>query len=239
MTPPVSKRGRIDQAPPPEQPDFEVLQEFAGALAERLLPGLLDGVARSTSEILETVRLEGDASRASARADARDQSRKLVESVRERRDDAFTPAPVAEVLDEFGAEERLAQRELALAYDAWRTLLGRSGAFAVFLAERVGEKHEPNAEGNFLLIRSAPFAGTNAGWTLVAHIAGLADPVHERLPDEGLPVVVAVPHLRADQDLTRLEIRDRNGRPRYVGVGPALQTNNQERDRSLDPIKDR
>lgn len=58
MTPSESSRDRTGEVAPPEQPPFEVLRDFAGALVEQLLPGLLDGVARSTAEILETVRLE-------------------------------------------------------------------------------------------------------------------------------------------------------------------------------------
>jgi hypothetical protein len=243
MTPPVSKRGRTDGDEPPRQPDFEVLQEFAGAFAERLLPGLLDGVARSTSEILETVRLEGDASRAAARADAQVQSRKFVESIRERRDDAFAPVHAVDVVEEFDAEERLAQRELALTYDAWQTLMARPRAASVFVAERVDKEQKRSAGGEYVMITAAPFAASKADWTLVAHIAGLADPVQHQMPDGSLPVPVLVPHLTPERDLTRLEIRDRQGRPRYLGVGPALQTNNQARPRERvhlpEPMKER
>ena len=243
MTPSASSRGRTGEVAPPEQPSFEVLQEFAGALVEQLLPGLLDGVARSTAEILETVRLEGDAARAAAHADAVEQSRAMMKSFRERRQDVLVTPPVAEVIGEFTADERLAQRELALAYDAWRTLLGRQGAAVVFLADRVGDKAERDRRGKSVLIRYAPFASTNADWNLVATIVGVADPVQVRLRDEALPVVVAIPPLKAEQDLARLEIHDLHGRPRYVGLGPALQTHRQERQgepqRSLDPIKER
>lgn len=241
---PVTKRTRAaDGDALPRPPDFEVLQEFAGAFAERLLPGLLDGVARSTSEILETVRLEGDASRVAARADAREQSRKLVESMRDRRENVFVPAPAVEVLEEFDAEERLAQRELALTYDAWQTVMARPGAASVFVAERVDKEQKRSADGEFVLITAAPFAASNPDWTLVAHIAGFADPVQSQMPDGSLPVPVPVPQLTPELDLTRLEIRDRHGRPRYLGVGPALQTNNQARPRERghlpEPIKER
>ncbi|HUA06070.1 MAG TPA: hypothetical protein VMB27_19335 [Solirubrobacteraceae bacterium] len=224
---------------PRRPPDFEVLQEFAGAFAERLLPGLLDGVSRSTAEILETVRLEGEASRAAARADAREQSRKLVESVRDRQEEVFAPAPGIEVVEAFDAGDRLAQAELAVTYMAWRTLLCRPGAASIFVVERVTEQGKLSAEGSYVLISSAPFTRTHAGWTLVASISGVASPVHASPSEKGLRVPVYIPDLTADRDLTRLEIWDQEGRPRFVGVGQAFQTNNQARPRERGHLPER
>lgn len=140
------------------------------------------------------------------------------------------PAPAAD--DQITKEQRLRQRELVLSYNAFRTMLGRAptsgapGAAVVFIARRVNHKGQRDACGDCISIPGpAPFAAVEDGWTLVAITTAnqtLRAPLHRHK----LPVDVQVEHLRADVDIGRLEIRDENDDPIYLGVGPATQTHN-------------
>jgi Putative mono-oxygenase ydhR len=128
-------------------------------------------------------------------------------------------APVVPLVESFGAERDL--RELIFTYDAWRTLLGRAEAASVFVAERgFGEDGEPNV----IRIHVVRSEEVGDGWTLVltldddtvlrADLSAHGEP----------PFTVRVPGLSQGMVIRRLEIRDRQGRPRYVGVRPAIQT---------------
>jgi len=146
------------------------------------------------------------------------------------------PAPGGD--DQITKEQRLKQRQLILSYNAFRTMLGRApssgapGAAVVFTAVRVNSEGQRDPGGDSILIGPAPFASVEDGWTLVATTTTnqtLRAPLHR----DKLPSRVQVEHLRADIDIGRLEIRDANDDPIYLGIGPATQTDNVERQRRM------
>ncbi len=144
-------------------------------------------------------------------------------------------APAAD--DQITQEQRLRQRQLILSYNAFRTMLGRAptsgapGAAVVFMAVRVNRKGQPDPRGDSIKIPGpAPFASLEDGWTLVA-ITTTDQTLRAALHRDDLPSTVQVEHLRAESDIGRLEIRNENDDPIYLGVGSATQTHNVERHR--------
>jgi hypothetical protein len=152
------------------------------------------------------------------------------------------PAPTAN--DQITKEQRLRQQQLVLSYDAFRTMLGRAptsgapGAAVVFMADRVNGEGERDADGDSIsILRPAPFAFVEDGWTLVVITTAnqtLRAPLHRH----DLPARVQVEHLPGDIDISRLEIRDGNDDPLYLGVGPATQTHNALRHRRVRHDRD-
>jgi hypothetical protein len=164
-------------------------------------------------------------------------ARELSEAIREGRPDRIVIEQAAPGDDLITREQRLRQRQLVLSYDAWRTMLGRAptsgapGAAAVFTALRVDDKNQPDEDGDSIrILVPAPFAIVEHGWTLAA-ITSTNHTLRAKLEPHAPPFRVQVPHLAADVDIRRLEIRDANDAPLYLGVGPATQTRNAERHR--------
>ena len=156
----------------------------------------------------------------------------LLARSRERLDVSIQQQPPAE--DPTTREQRLRQRELVLSYNGLRTMLGRAptsgapGAAVVFQAQRVTERGDPDPEGESILILGpAPFAAVEGGWTLVATTTQ-GQTLPAQLHQHDIPLRVQVPHLTAEIDIGRLEIRDQNGDPIFLGVGPVLQTDNAQ-----------
>ena len=127
-------------------------------------------------------------------------------------------------------QQRLRQQQLVLTYNALRTMLGRTpgvgstGAAVVFMADRVdgSGKHDPGGD-SIKILPPAPFRAVEDGWKLwVITTTGqtLHAPMH-RDKDR-----VQVDNLGANLDVARLEIRDHDHNPLYLGVGPATQTHN-------------
>jgi hypothetical protein len=161
----------------------------------------------------------------------------LSEAIREGRPDRIVIEQAPPVEDAVTREQRLRQRELVLTYDAWRTMLGRAptsgapGAAAVFTAIRVDDKNQPDEDGDSIrILAPAPFAVAQHGWSLTA-ITSTNHSLRAELEPHAPPFRVQVPHLAADVDIRRLEIRDANDNPIYLGVGPATQTHNAARYR--------
>jgi hypothetical protein len=161
----------------------------------------------------------------------------LSEAIREGRPERIVIEQAAPIEDPITREQRLRQRELVLTYDAWRTMLGRAptsgapGAAAVFTALRVNEKYQPKEYGDSIrILDPAPFAVVEHGWTLVA-ITTTNKTLRAELKPCAPPFTVRVPHLAPDVDIRRLEIRDANDDPIYLGLGPATQTHNAARGR--------
>ena len=130
-------------------------------------------------------------------------------------------------------EQRLRQQQLVLTYNAFRTMLGRTpgtgsaGAAAVFMADRVSGTGEHHSDGgdSIEILFPAPFRAVEDGWTLVV-ITTTGQTLYAPLHRDGVPVRVQVEHLGANLDVARLEIRDHDDNPLYLGVGPATQTQN-------------
>lgn len=166
-------------------------------------------------------------------------ARELHEAVREGKAEhvKVVVQPPAGADDALTKEQRLKQRQLVLAYNAFRTMLGRAptsgapGAAVVFMALRVNDQGQRDDHGDSIWIPyPAPFASVEDGWTLVA-ITTTNQTLRAPLHHHDLPVRVQVEHLRANLDISRLEIRDANDDPIYLGVVPATPTGNDERDR--------
>jgi hypothetical protein len=102
---------------------------------------------------------------------------------------------------------------------------GAPGAAVVFMADRVRGNDGERDGDSIVILRPAPFAFVEDGWTLVA-ITTTNQTLSASLSRQNLPATVPVEHLRADIDIARLEIRDANDTPLYLGVGPATQTQN-------------
>jgi hypothetical protein len=215
---------------PPDQPQDEYL---------KTLVALQETVKESQTHVLESSEALIEAHRASLEQLAE----RLIEAMRgaaaERPIEVVVQPPPPAVDDQITREQRLRQRQLVLSYDAFRTMLGRAptsgapGAAVVFTAARVDDKGQRDPGGDSIVIpRPAPFAFVEDGWTLVAITTAnqtLRAPLHRH----DLPVTVQVEHLRADIDIGRLEIRDANDDPIYLGVGLATQTQNVERRRRM------
>jgi hypothetical protein len=106
---------------------------------------------------------------------------------------------------------------------------GAPGAAAVFTAIRVDDKNQPDGDGDSIrILAPAPFAVAEHGWTLAA-ITNTNHTLRAELEPHAPPFRVQVPHLAADVDIRRLEIRDANDDPIYLGVGPATRTHNATR----------
>jgi hypothetical protein len=164
-------------------------------------------------------------------------AQELSEAIREGRPERIVIEQAPRVEDPITREQRLRQRELILTYDAWRTMLGRAptsgapGAAVVFTAIRVDDKNQPDEDGDSIrILVPAPFAVVEHGWTLAA-ITNTNHTLRADLEPHAPPFRVQVPHLAADVDIRRLEIRDANDDPIYLGVGPATQTHNAARHR--------
>ena len=149
----------------------------------------------------------------------------------------IVPPPAAAADDQITKDQRLRQRELVLSYNAFRTMLGRAptsgapGAAVVFIATRVNYEGQPDARGNWINIEGpAPFAAVEDGWTLVV-ITTANQTLRAPLHHHGVPTPVQVKQLRAGVEIGRLQIRDENDDPIYLGVVPATQTHNVERHR--------
>jgi hypothetical protein len=99
----------------------------------------------------------------------------------------------------------------------------------VFTAIRVDDKNQPDGDGDSIrILAPAPFAVAEHGWTLAA-ITNTNHTLRAELEPHAPPFRVQVPHLAADVDIRRLEIRDANDDPIYLGVGPATRTHNATR----------
>ncbi len=191
----------------------EALIEAHRSSLEQLAERLIEATERSAREIYEAVR----------------------EGKPERLEVVLQPPAGGD--DAISKEQRLRQRQLILTYNAFRTMLGRAptsgapGAAVVFMAVRVNDAGQRDDEGDSIVIPNpAPFAGVEDGWTLVA-ITSANQALRAALHHHDLPVRVPVDHLRANVDISRLEIRDANDDPIYLGVGPATETHNAERHR--------
>lgn len=191
--------------PPPKalpEPAVESMREFAQALAEGLLPGLIEAVRGDSLMLLEATR-----------DDAAKHHQEILAKFEERVEVVAPPGQLPPTV----SDDDIAAARLVLMFDTWRTMLGRSGAASVFLAERVEKGH-----GDQIRITHAPFRGTRPEWTLVA-IDMQAGELRAALPAApGLPVLVTVDGLTRTTQLARLEIRDERGLPRWMGLGPAL-----------------
>lgn len=210
----------------PDQPQDEYL---------KTLIALQETVKESQTHVRESSEALIEAHRASLEQLAE----RLIEAMRrdaERAIEVVVEQPPA-ADDQITREQRLRQRQLVLSYNAFRTMLGRAptsgapGAAVVFMAVRVNEQGQSDPCGDSIAIpRPAPFVSLEDGWTLVAITTAnqtLRTPLHRG----ELSVRVQIEHLRADMDIARLEIRDANDDPLYLGIGPATQTHNAERER--------
>jgi hypothetical protein len=219
--------------PPQKTPSDQLNDSYLEAL--RMLSEQTEASQRlmheSSQALLETNRasLEELAGRLieASRRNAQELSETLLARTRDYHEVAIQPPPVS-ALDATG-------KELLLTYNAFRTMLGRAptafarGAASIFIAERVDGQGNRDDEGDSIKILSpAPFAGTEDKWTLVAFTTG-DKPLSVSLYAKKLPDIVQVPHLASDIDILRLEIRDKNGDPLYLGLGPAVQTRNAQR----------
>src|SRR5262249_33691203 len=164
-------------------------------------------------------------------------AQELSEAIREGRPERIVIEQAPPVKDPITREQRLRQRQLVLTYDGWRTMLGRAptsgapGAAVVFMAIRVDDKNQPDEDGDSIrILVPAPFAVVEHGWTLAA-ITNTNPTLRADLEPHAPPFRVQVPHLAANVDIRRLEIRDGNDDPIYLGVGPATQTHNAARHR--------
>lgn len=162
-----------------------------------------------------------------SRRSAHELSEALLARTRERHEVIIQPTPAS--------TPDATNKELVLTYNAFRTMLGRAptafapGAASVFIAERVNNHGSRNDEGDSIKIVSpAPFAATESDSTLVA-VTTENKTLSASLPTHSLPVTVHVPGLDPGTDILRLEIFDNNGDPIFLGLGPAVQTQNAQR----------
>jgi hypothetical protein len=132
-------------------------------------------------------------------------------------------------------QQRLRQQQVVLTYNALRTMLGRTpgigstGAAVVFMADRVERSGNPRPDGDSIMIGpNAPFRAVEDGWKLV-----VITTTGQTLPTAPiyLDKPVHVDNLGANVDVARLEIRDQDDTPLYLGVGPATQTDNAREDK--------
>ncbi|MGZ4248404.1 MAG: hypothetical protein ACXVUE_08880 [Solirubrobacteraceae bacterium] len=214
----------------PAEPLHEVLkslvalQEHAAASQQQMRESseALIEANRSTLEVL-TQRLIDATGRS-----ARDLSAAMLKSRSEQL--AVVVQPPAE--DATTREQRLRQQQLVLTYNAFRTMLGRtpgtgsSGAAVVFMADRVdgAGKHDPDSD-SIKILSPAPFRAVEDGWTLVL-ITTTGQTLYAPMHRDKVPARVQVEHLSGNLDVARLEIRDHDDNPLYLGLGPATQTHN-------------
>jgi hypothetical protein len=107
------------------------------------------------------------------------------------------------------------QQRMALTYNAFRTLLGRSGAAAIVRATRGG----PDNNAGDVLTLEGPIPSTRV--TVVAYGPDGAeigrDPEHRR---DGEVRHATIPGLKDEMTISRIEILDENHRP--ILLGPPL-----------------
>jgi hypothetical protein len=199
------------------------LQEHAAASQEQMRESseALIEANRSTLEVLTQRLIEA------TERSARELSEAMLKSRSEQL--AVVVQPPAE--DATTREQRLRQQQLVLTYNAFRTMLGRTpgtgsaGAAAVFMADRVNGTGEHHSDGgdSIEILFPAPFRAVEDGWTLVV-ITTTGQTLYAPLHRDA--VRVQVEHLSANLDVARLEIRDHDNNPLYLGLGPATQTQN-------------
>ncbi|HEY4830522.1 MAG TPA: hypothetical protein VIH85_27395 [Solirubrobacteraceae bacterium] len=205
------------------------------SLADRALEESAEAreLAREDRATIYRLIEENVQAREAAAAAAERHSEEALAAFRARRADTPRLPVMASVADDYDAAERLEQRELVLTYDAWRTMLGRTGTASMFQADReFGDDDDPDK----IWILAGHFEETGRGWTLVVttedgKVAEADVPAGERPPR----VVVPVSLPRVSQ-IRRLEIRDGRGYPLYLGLGPALQTQNRQLARGGLPV---
>jgi hypothetical protein len=243
MTPPPSRPASKPNgtAAAAEQRMLKKLTEEMGELV-KAVTALADRALEESAEARELAREdratiyrlieENVQAREAAAAEAERQSQEALAAFRARRADTPRLPVMASVADDYDTAERFEQRELVLSYDAWRTMLGRTGAASVFQAERVFEG-EKSGE---ILIYASPFTATGRGWTLaVSTTDGKSYEVDlpENEPSPGLRVPVPVP---PGSVIGRLEIRDGRGYPLYLGLGPAVQPQDRQPADDVMPV---
>lgn len=214
----------------PAEPLHEVLkslvalQEHAAASQEQMRESseALIEANRSTLEVLTQRLIEA------TERSARELSQAMLKSRSEQL--AVVVQPPAE--DATTREQRLRQQQLVLSYNAFRTMLGRAptsgspGAAVVFIADRVNGAGEPHSDGDSIkILGPAPFVSVEDGWTLVV-ITSAGQTLYAPMHRDKVPARVQVEHLSANLDVARLEIRDHDDNPLYLGLGPATQTHN-------------
>jgi hypothetical protein len=218
----------------PNEPDAEplhevlkslvALQEHAAASQEQMRESseALIEANRSTLEVLTQRLIEA------TERSARELSQAMLKSRQEQV--AVVVQPPAE--DATTREQRLRQRQLVLTYNAFRTMLGRTpgtgslGAAVVFMADRVDGAGKSAGHGDSInILRQAPFRSVEDGWKLVV-ITTTGQTLYAPLHRHTVPVRVPVDGLGAHLDVARLEIRDHDDTPLYLGLGPATQTQN-------------